>query len=260
MNRNLAAHPARPLVLTVLLAIVLLLGAGTSAWATPAQRPLGQTVPTITPGVPPTPAVTPPPSRGSGAIQQLIGPGIKMEITAGAGSVVIPANALSVPGTLEVAPLAADQLPAASAGYALLGEAVDTTLFDANGRPIGQPSFANPFQVCLNYTAGDLAKAGGDAANLVVMHYDKGTDTWVALPATPDTTGGQICGSTSQIGTFALAGRSSGPDVLPRTGVVTPEQQQLADRARLVWGIMLLTAAVVVVFVLVRRRRRKRQG
>lgn len=260
MKRNLVANPARPLMLTVLIVVLLLLGAGTSAWATPAQRPLGQTVPTATPGIPPTPAVTPPPSGGPGAIQKPVEPGVATAITTSAGDVLIAANTLSAPGTLEVAPVAAGQLPAASDGYTLLGAAVEATLFDANGQPIDQPNLANSFQVCLDYTAGDLAKAGGDAASLVIMRYDEGAGAWVALPTTPDAAGGRICGPAGQMGTFALAGRSSGPDVLPRTGVMTPEQQQLADRARLVWGIMLLTTAVIVVFVLVRRRRRKRQG
>jgi hypothetical protein len=287
MNRSTFAHLARPAILALLVAAVLLLGAGPSAWATPAQAPTGQSVPTATPGGPTIPEVTPPPSAGPGAIQQLVGPGLAARLVTSAAMVTLPANAMSAPGTAEVAPVAADRLPPANDGYALLGKAIEITLFDMNGHPVDQPSFANPIQVCLAYSADDLAKAGGQVGNMIVQFYDTSTRKWVALPTAPDATGGMACAATNQLGVVALAARSATPDVLPQTGLASPTPDGLAQaslsssepgtlaqtglaaleqatqlrNARIWWVIVVLLATlgiiVVLMFRLWQRRRAK---
>ena len=199
MNPGTLSRMGRSIALVAAVAAIMLLGANNSAWATPAQRPAGQTIPTVTPGAPAAPDVIPPPLTGAaGEAQERVAPGIAATVSTGDGdaTVILPANALSASGTLVLRPSSADAAPPANAGFALLGKAVEITLFDAQGKPIAHPSFANPIQVCFAYSAGDLAKVGGNAEALVVQFYDTAASKWVALPTTVDVSSGRACGSS----------------------------------------------------------------
>jgi hypothetical protein len=218
MKSSSFTRMARPIALFALLAAVLFLGAGKSAWATPLQAQAGQSVPTATPGGPSIPQVTPPPAAVPGETREVVMPGVAATIGTGDASVTLPANALSVPGTVGVRSVSADQLPPSSAGFALLGRAIEITLFDEQGNLIAHPSFANPVQVCFSFSAGDLAQAGGNADALVVQFYDVGAAKWVALPSKVNASKGSACGSVTHFTLFSLAARVSTPDTLPQTG------------------------------------------
>lgn len=260
MYRGFLTDLARPFSLTLLIAAVLLLGAGTSAWATPSQSPARQTVPTATPGLPPTPEITPPAESVPGATVRVVSPGIAATVSSGDATVVVPANAMSAPGTLEVAPVAAGQLPAASAGYLLLGNGLDATLYDAQGRQVDLSRLTNPIEIYLEYTADDLAKAGGDPANLIIMYYDESTGKWIALPSTPDPATGRVRAMASEMGTFVLATRSSNPDLLPRTGITSPGQPAQTADTSLVWLAMTIVVLAVAIVLWAFHRRRKPQA
>src|SRR5262245_59580324 len=175
MQRSLLLQLVKPVAVIALVAIVVLLGVGSPAWATPAQNRRGQTVPTVTPGRPSIPQVTPPAGApAAGEVRQSVAPGVAATVATndGAVAVVLPANSLIVPGTVGVRSVPADQLPTAGAGFALLGKAIEITLFDAQGNPIANPTFANPVQICFAFSADELAGVGGQSEALVVQFYD----------------------------------------------------------------------------------------
>jgi hypothetical protein len=221
MNLPTVSHLTRLLTLLVLAGAVLLASTQEHAWATPAQHPFGQTIPTATPGKAATPAVTPPAATpAQGSVQQAVAPGIAATISTSdrTASVVLPANALRTSGTLVLRPMTSGKLPPASPGFKLLGKAIEALLFDAQGRLLAHPSFANPIQVCFTYTAADLATADSQPADLVVQSFDTSTSTWVALPTALDSSAHRVCGSVTHLALFALTVRSAAPGAPPQTG------------------------------------------
>lgn len=256
MKHGLLADLARPLALMVLLAAVMLLGAGTSVWATPMQSPSGQSVPTATPGAPAIPQVTPPPAADvAGATVKFFTAGVPLTVPLANGQIVLPANAAHDSGTLVVQQSAADTLPVANSGFKLVGQMVDIVYYDAKGHRVEHPTFANPIQVCLDYSADDLAKAGGQTDNFVVQFYDVGQQKWVAVPTNVDTAKGRACGSVNHLTLFALAVRTSSPDLLPQTGL-SPSERSSQPSGVVLWSITLFLVALAVVLVLALRRRK----
>jgi len=261
MNRPTLTHLARPVILALLFTTVLVLGASPSAWATPAQAPAGQSVPTVTPGGPTMPEITPPPTNDTaGATTQAVTPGIPTTVTSGATTLVLPADALREPGTLVVRSVAPDTLRTVSAGFSFLGKLAEIIFYDAQGNPIEPPTFANPILVCFDYSADDLAKAGGQPDNFLVQFYDTNAQKWVALPTRPEPARGHACGSVSHLALFALAARSSTPDVLPQTGLTLSEQTTQPSNGSFWWLIVVLAAAAGASIALVFRTRRARQS
>ena len=76
------------------------------------------------------------------AVRQLIIPGAAATISTGdrTASVVIPANIFPQGRTVQVKPMAPAMLPPANPGFRLLGQAIEVTLFDANGKPLFSPT------------------------------------------------------------------------------------------------------------------------
>lgn len=267
MNRSTLARLVRPFAIALLLAAALLLGAGTSAWATPSQSPAGQTVPTATPGAPIVPPVTPPPVYVPGGTEQVVTPGVPATVGAGDVAVVLPANALSVPGTLVLLPQPADKQPLNGGVFVLLGKTIEIMFYDAQGNPVEHPTFANPIQICFDYSADDLSKADGKTDNLVVQFYDTGAQKWVPLPSSADVATGRACGAASHLTLFGLTARTKTPGALPRTGglndpAALPHTGEPADDLAPAWMLWVLSLAVVAAGMLIlayQSRRRVRR-
>lgn len=299
MNYVLPRARARLLVLALLTAGVLALGASGSAWATPSQRPGGQTIVTRTPGQleSPTPTSTPrrrSPTRTPTPTRTATpGPGTATSTPAnaatataqagtataqGATATVQAATATAQVGTataqagapqpgafpcvtrpsdppndaprvirevvngqtvltmlncpwslritagdlgqaatfeLKLVGLGASFPP--NAGERFFGPHIELTLFDANGNPISSPTFAQPVELCFNYTAAEAA-AIGDARQFVIELYNPATRTWERLTSTLDAANRLICTQLPHLSRYALAARVPLPSALPNTG------------------------------------------
>ncbi len=79
----------------------------------------------------------------------------------------------------------------------------------------GQTQFPQNLTVCLNYTANDVAQAGGDVNSLRVGYFDNAQSQWIALD-NPTNSSTQICGSTDHFTNFGLM--TVTPTRLPTTG------------------------------------------
>jgi hypothetical protein len=248
MNQHTTSHLARLLTFLALVGAVLLASTQQRAWATPAQDPFGQTIPTATPG-------------------RAVDRDISLFFTTndGAFSVVLPANALRAPASLVLQPMAPEKLAPASPGFGLLGRAFEVLMFDAQGRQVLHPSFANPIQVCFAYTAADLATAGAHPADLVVQFFDTSTSAWVPLPTTPDPRTQGVCGSVTHLALFALTARSAGSGAEPQAGAFVALTQgglsgaSLAapDRPTWLWVLIVLgILAGIAVALGIRRLKR----
>ncbi|HWQ12877.1 MAG TPA: hypothetical protein VNL77_08755 [Roseiflexaceae bacterium] len=207
-------------VLCTLVAGVLLLGTRPAAWAAPPGQPQGQTVPTATPGgatIPPVtePVIPPPPD----AVREVVAPGVTSIVEIGDGvTIVIPADALAQPGTMQarVVPTAALPPAPANASFTILRQAVEITLFDQNGQPIANPTFTNPIQVCIAFPPDALAQAQARGQHLVVRSYDTRTGAWVELPTTVDAQAGRACGAVTHLTLFGLTAERAGGVAAPQ--------------------------------------------
>lgn len=289
---------ARLLALALLIAGVLTLDAAGSAWATPSQRPGGQTIVTRTPGGlndTPTPTATPrrrrptstPTSTPTGT------PGAATSTPANAATATAQAGTATAQGATATAQGATATAQAATAtaqagvpqpgsapcnvrpsdppndtprvvretvngqtvltllncpwsiiitagdlgqtvsfelkliglggsfppnaGERFFGPHIELTLLDASGKPIPSPSFAQPVDLCFNYTVGETS-AIGDPQLFTIELYDPATRTWQRLPSTVDAGSRRICTQLPHLSRYALAARVPQPAKLPNTG------------------------------------------
>jgi hypothetical protein len=278
----------KPATAVALVVGVLWLGIGSPAWATPDQRPMGQTVPTITPGgavrATPTPkresssgcypSVQPPTEPApEGAVRHVTAPGCGATLVAGDGSIIISDEAPPFANTAQLSPAALSDLPPANTGMTLLGKQAIVTLFDAQGKRLSNQPFAAPVQVCFSYSDSDLASGGVRAADLVIQQYDDTLKAWAALATSAATEPQRACGQTTSPGTFALAA--------PTNALVNGVQSRTDGRSdplldsnasllsirnaatdRFSWWVWALAAVVIVAALVLlgitRRRRAQR--
>ena len=232
----------RPFALIILVGVLFLLSLSDMGWVTLTQPVAGQTMPTATPGTPPSPTsdsiilptsepgtptgvagtatpttvptALPPPSNGTGAIV----PGVQVTIpSAGGGcTAIVSADDPSEPGSVTIIEAPLNTLPNRDRNFVYL-RACEVLFSDANGVLIPNYAFANPIEVCFAYTDADLARANNNPAALTILTYDPVTQTWVELPVNIDPTTRLICGQLSRTGIVALVLRAGLVSGLPNT-------------------------------------------
>lgn len=270
---------ARLAIAFTLTLMIGLLGASHSAWATPVQRPAGQTVPTPTPGGPqrtpvssgdtasacqiPTTAVTPPGDiLPAEAVRTVLTPCVAATIDIGPLTIVIGEDAVAAPGTLQVAPLVPGDAMPPGANFSMFGRQLSIVFYDANGQIVPHPTFARPIQICFAYAQADLDAIGGNPANFAIRFFDELANNWVTLPTTP-APGNKVCASVDHLTLFALTGAAgvTGSAVQPATGPI-PASLPRTDESGVVipswvWAaiaLLLVTGAALVFWT--RRRAR----
>jgi hypothetical protein len=210
-----------------------------------------------------------------GAVREVVAPGLTAVVTAGGATILIPADALAQPGTLQVWVVATPDLPPVpdNASFTLQGQAVEIMLFDQNGQPVANPTFTNPIQVCLAFLPDALAQAGSES--LVVRLYNTAAAAWMSLPTTVDAAAGRACGATMHLSLFGLtAERTQGGVVAVSDASQAAASQAAAPQAAEPAALpatsgpesmtppwwLLVTVAVVGVGGLLLRRRRPRSS
>lgn len=143
------------------------------------------------------------------------------------------------PATLQIQIL--ESAPAMPASFLDLHHYADISLLPNPPVPL------QPFpevEVCYEYTADDLLKAGGYPENLFLASYDSGE--WTALPTSLDAANGRISAIAPHLSIYGVG--TLPPTALPVTGApVAPG---------LILPIVLLLGVVGGVVLLVIRRRR----
>ena len=129
--------------------------------------------------------------------------------------------------------------PPAPRQYINLNRFVDLTL-----DPMPQPRVNPPPVVCYHYTAADLAKAGGHAANLFIAEYDAHTNLWDRLPTAVDSAGGRLTAPVKHFSVFGVFAEPA-PEALPVTG---------APARSTPWPALALTGLLGAVLLWLRRR------
>jgi hypothetical protein len=244
----------RPITLALLLLGLLAFGANQAAWATPAQSPARQTVPTRTPGAAPT-AVAPTPTAQASAsgpivcdvrpadpatnaprvIRQALDAASALTLTNCPWSIDIDAGDIGQPGALEIKLLAAGGSQPPSAGERFFGPHVELALFDQNGNPIARPSFQQPITLCFTYSADDLGLIGDPTAFAIEL-FNPDTKLWERLPSTLDRANRRVCTQLPHLSMYALAARVPQPAALPNTGAAdTPAPLAV------LWALLALT-------------------
>lgn len=269
------ARLAAAFALTVMIG---LLGASHSAWATPGQRPAGQTVPTPTPGgpertpdssgdttprqIPTAVVVAPGDILPAEAVRIVLTPGIATMLDIGLVTIVIGEDALTVPGTLQVTPLVpGDALPP-GANFSMFGRQISIVFYDANGQAVQHPTFARPIQICFAYARTDLDAIGGDPQRFVVRFFDDTLNTWVVLPTAP-APGNKVCASVDHLTLFALTSAASAvlPVAQPAAGPIPASLPRTDESGSAipawVWAAIAILVVAGAALVFWPRRRMK---
>jgi hypothetical protein len=179
-------------IAVVLVAVVLAPLSNSSAWATPSQDVLRQTVPTPEP----TPEVTPvPPPQ----------------------SIVLPPQPGGNEYSFVYVPLPPVDYPPPAGCEIYNPFRVEAYL----GTELVYPdSFNPPLQICVSYTEDQAAEAGG-AENLSVVYWDSESQQWIPLDnRRHDAALMQVCGDISFLSAnniFAIT-CAIGPTAVPVTG------------------------------------------
>jgi hypothetical protein len=143
------------------------------------------------------------------------------------------------PATLQIQIL--ESAPAMPASFLDLHHYADISLL------LNPPVPLQPFpevEVCYEYTADDLLKAGGYPENLFLASYDSGE--WTALPTSLDAANGRISAIAPHLSIYGVG--TLPPTALPVTGAPAAPG--------LILPIVLLLGVVGGVVLLVIRRRR----
>jgi hypothetical protein len=247
----------RLLRLTALVAfilIVLVVGAGNTAWTTSVQ---GQTVPpgTETPAPPPpddgddddddddddptptalptsttapasptpeaaTPEPTPEPTPDD-VVSIPVGPGTGGSVEIPPWEIIVSPDDFDQPVTIEVVILPEDERFPPNPGERHLGPVVCTVALDEDGNPIPASEFRGPVEVCYDLSPEELALLDGDPSRAIIQVYDIERGIWIDLPTTVSPDGTRVCALVSYTGCFAvrIGEAQELPVVLPETGI-----------------------------------------
>jgi LPXTG-site transpeptidase (sortase) family protein len=104
-----------------------------------------------------------------------------------------------------------------------LGGVVDVTIVGPDGSPI--TSFNPPLELCMPYTAGDVAKVGGNPSNLKMGYAQNLGDPWLLMSTTVNTTDMMACIKISHLTIFGLF-----EPLLPQTGFTPGVQTALTEQ------------------------------
>lgn len=138
----------------------------------------------------------------------------------------VPAGMLDEPTRVTFSLLS--KFPPVPADYRPLGRFADITL-----QPMPNPPFDPAPQVCYQYTAADVAAAGGRAANLYFAVYDSETHFWKRLPTRVDGAQNRIWADVPHFSVFGVFSAPL-PKNLPVTGAPFPLAEGLGTAAGLV--------------------------
>ena len=207
--------------LSCLLVLGLVAQAG-GAWATPDQDALHQTAPTprarmrvyrISPWV-------------RGAVPQPPQSTLPIE---GNSRIIVPDGAVSGPFELEVTWGSADEMGVTTLASSLpsdvrLGATVVQLEAWRDAERLFELGLNNPFVLVMEFTAADLAAAGGDLSKLVIVGYNPETGAWEALPSTIDPIAMTITTLVNNPGLIGLAIGTAVPELIAaaRTTLSTP--------------------------------------
>lgn len=137
-----------------------------------------------------------------------IGPGTARSISSCPWWVNVDADDFSADGAIEIALIAPGASPPPNGGDIFVGRLIEVTLFDQDGKPVPRPTFSRTIELCYNYSAEDLARAGA-ATNFSLQTFDTATSQWVVLPTTLDSTNRIICTELPHLSMFGLAAKIS---------------------------------------------------
>jgi hypothetical protein len=208
------------LALCCVLAGVLFLTAIPTAWATPDESPLQQTVPTPTKEkkdkLPPAP---PPPLEPGVPIKVPLGPGsapVNLPLPNGC-YIQINVEGLTANYIFEITPVSPGSLPPPPDGYQTASVAFTLKIWDVQtGQEV--QTISPPFIVTIGYCGPDL---GADPNDFVLAYYDETQHAWVILTGTiVDAANRHIYGSTNHASFWALFVRK--PGVAPAAAGPTP--------------------------------------
>lgn len=233
---------------------MLLLSSRNAAWATSAQAPYGQTVPSPTPtangpnGNPNGPPALPcrprppgPPPGNPRVVQRPVEPGTGVVIENCPWIFTASNSAFTIAGTLVAQLLAISSSQAANAGDIFIGSVIDITMLDRANQPITKPTFSTPVDLCYIYDADEERRAGG-AENLVIQTFDVPTSRWVAMPTVLDRANSQVCAALPHLSLYAVAIQQSGPAAMPNTGTAFE-----AGLPGWVWLLIILALATAII-------------
>jgi hypothetical protein len=231
--------------LILLTASIFLLGLSGAVWATPQQRPVGQTVPTATDDdddddddddneatatawaatatsviatrtaiadetaqatAEPTATEVAPPTPTREPVTGITIPPWQVIVTP--DDFVIE---ITIDGTVlgETA-----QLP----NYVCENSQFNVAIFDLNGNPVSVDDFQGPIEIRYNVPQDVIDRLGGDLSRLVILVYDLARQTWVPLETVvnPD---GSISAFVNYTGLFTVCELIEIPVELPVTGI-----------------------------------------
>lgn len=171
--------------------------------------------------------------------------GMASSVTQTIGGVIFRPTTLNVPsgaldsGTVnavDIVPLDVGDVPAPPPPAATEGSSSDTFMFgssiievqwyDGDGAALDTFRLNRPAQICVPFTAADLAAASGGPDGLAIWRYN-GTE-WVPLASSVDTFSNTVCANTSNFSVFALGlavaapeteGPAPEPTAVPETGL-----------------------------------------
>ena len=149
-------------------------------------------------------------------------------------SLTIAPGDLNAAATFELKLINAAASQPANAGERFFGPHIELTFFDATGQLIAHPTFAQPLDLCYNYSAADLAPIG-DPALFAIELFNTTTQQWERLQTTLDTANSRVCTTLPHLSLYAVAARVPVPGSLPRTGAADDTAP-----ARWAWGLLAL--------------------
>jgi len=99
-------------------------------------------------------------------------------------TIVVPPGAFPAVVQMRARTMPAAQVPPASMGQ--LRKAVEITLFDANGAPLGPTSLASAITIAVPLSQADIDAIGSNPNNAELYRYDPDMKIWVQLAADVD--------------------------------------------------------------------------
>jgi hypothetical protein len=145
-----------------------------------------------------------------GSDRENVGPGAARTISNCPWWINVDADDFSADGAISIALVAPGAAPPPNGGEIFVGRQIEITLFDKDGKPVMRPTFGSTIELCYNYSAEDVARAGG-TTNFSIQTYDTAASQWVVLSTTLDSANGIICAELPHLSMFGLAAKTGAP-------------------------------------------------
>lgn len=227
------------------------------------KAPKPKPEPTPAPVNPPGEIPAPPPSSTPGGVSETITPAeggsVSLTTTGGEVTIVVPVGAVDDFVALDVAPVASASVPSVPGALRIRvgSTVVDLTFTDTDGNPIDNFVANKAVTITISYTQADADEAGG-AQNLVIMKFDKSTQTWSTLATTVNLANRTMSASVKSFSLFGVGipevgdPASTDPTAtpsgisLPATGDVAPGNGAVIAFTLL--GLLLMTGGITVIW------------